>query len=239
MVTPYITVSDAESLIEFLKATFDAHETIRHAPGDGRLHAEVELRGSMLMIGSGPKVTQPRLATLHIYVDDPDATYARALQAGAKSMGAPEDRPYGERSGYVSDALGNIYFIAKRFGTHPGPEGAAQVLPYLFPRQAHPYIGFLERAFGAQRMEIFEHDGRVMHAGVRLGDSIVELGEAHEDVPTHCAFLLYVPSVDEFHARAIAAGGKPIVEPHDRPGVHRFSVVEDPCGYLWTPATPL
>lgn len=232
-VTPYITLPDGEPLITFLKATFGAEETLRHIPGPGRLHAELRIGDSIVMIGAGPGDGNP--AALHVFVDDCDAVFARAIAAGAKNLGDPADRPYGERSGFVEDPFGNVYFIA----TRPGARPPVDVVPYLFPQKARPYIDFLTRAFGGESLGVYEEGGRVMHASVRIGDSVVELGEAHEDVPRGSSFMLHVDDVDKAYEQAIAAGATSVRTPDDRPYGQRDASVLDPAGYTWHPARTL
>lgn len=232
-VTPYITLPDGEPLIAFLKAAFGAVETLRHIPGPGRLHAELRIGDSMLMIGAGPG--EPNPIALHIFVDDCDATFARAIAAGARNLGDPADRPYGERAGFVADPFGNLYFIA----TRPGGRPPVDVVPYLFPQQARPYIDFLARAFDAESLGIHEEGGRVMHASVRIADSVLEMGEAHDGVTRGSSFMLYVDDVDAVYQQALAAGASSIRTPDDRPYGQRDASVLDPAGYTWHPARRL
>jgi PhnB protein len=107
-ITPRIFVDDVEKLIEFLKHTF-------HATGEFRaaMPSEIRIGDSLVMIsGTGPRDAKP--AFLYVYVDDVDATYQRAVQAGATSLEAPLDMPYGDRRGMVRDAFGNVWQIATR-----------------------------------------------------------------------------------------------------------------------------
>lgn len=109
-VTPYLTVQDAAGLIEFLVRVFDAKETERMMRPDGTVgHAEVRIGDSVVMIGGG---STPRLAALYMYVPDVDATYRRALEAGAPSVSEPNDQFYGDRHGAVKDPAGNDWWIA-------------------------------------------------------------------------------------------------------------------------------
>ncbi len=236
-VTPYITVVEAGRFVDFLKQTFGAEETSRVPHGPGRFHAEVRIADSMLMIGpaeSGHETPN----VLHIFVDDCDATFARAIAAGATPMGEPADRPYGERSGFVQDSFGNRFYIATRFASSPGPAGAGSVLPYLHPRQARPYIEFLKDAFGAEELFVYEHQGRVVHAAVRVGDSVLEMGE-QDEVSGPRGFFMYVEDVDALYQRAVAAGAKSLRPPTDEPAGHRGAALSDPAGYTWYAATPL
>jgi PhnB protein len=112
-VTPYLIVRDAAQLIEFLKQAFDAQDSVRMARPDGRImHAEVRIGDSVVMMGEPGDETQLRPCMIHLYVDDADAAYQRALQAGASSVREPANQFYGDRSAGVKDAFGNHWWIA-------------------------------------------------------------------------------------------------------------------------------
>src|SRR6266446_1781735 len=68
---------------------------------------------------------------IHLYVDDADVTYARALQAGARPIYEVADQPWGDRQGAVQDPFGKHWYIAMVKGWTPGPEGIRTVQPYL------------------------------------------------------------------------------------------------------------
>ncbi|HEV2986376.1 MAG TPA: VOC family protein, partial [Vicinamibacterales bacterium] len=201
-VTPYLVVEDAPALIEFTTRVFGAEETHRSAGSGGAIHAEVRIGDSMVMIGGGSEGRpsgRPSMPTaLHVYVEDTDAAYARALDAGAASIGAPVDHEYGERGAGVKDRSGNVWYIATAKGERYVPAGLNAVNVYLHPRRADPVIKFMERAFGATGVEKYASpDGVVHHAHVTIGDSVVEMGEAqgpYQPMPT--MFYLYVPNVE-------------------------------------------
>jgi PhnB protein len=112
-VSPYLTSRGAAALIEFLKAAFDArvgHVTRR--PGGEIGHAEVSIGGGVLMISEASADWPERPSAVHLYLPDVDAAYDRALKAGAESVMAPADQYYGDRSGGVRDASGNLWWIA-------------------------------------------------------------------------------------------------------------------------------
>jgi len=111
-VTPYLTTTKVDALIEFTKHAFGAVETHRDEMGPGRFHVEVRIGDSMVMIGGGPDAA-PVTAMLYLYVDDVDAAYKRALYAGASSVQEPGDTPDGARRGGVKDAFGNLWFFGK------------------------------------------------------------------------------------------------------------------------------
>jgi PhnB protein len=109
-VTPRLVVSDAAALVEFLKQAFGAAgDLLTERP------SVMRIGDSLVMVSSvGPREAMP--AFLYVYVDDIDATYKRALQAGAVSLEEPWDTPYGDRRGMVRDPCGNVWQIA----THKG-----------------------------------------------------------------------------------------------------------------------
>jgi len=113
-VTPYIVINGVAKLIEFVKSSFGATEVMRHTRPDGSvMHAEVRIGDSVIMMGEAPAGGKHFPAMLHLYVDDVDATYQRALEAGATSLREPTDQIYGDRSGGVQDEFGNQWWLAK------------------------------------------------------------------------------------------------------------------------------
>lgn len=112
-ITPYLIVEHAEELVEFVKEAFGATELLRAKGSAGGLHAELRIGDSMIMIGGAPGMQRPAsLGTIYLYVPDVDAVYERALRAGATSVLAPADQPYGDRNAHVVDPFGNTWFIA-------------------------------------------------------------------------------------------------------------------------------
>ena len=112
-VIPYLTVPGVPTLIPFLIAAFGATERLRSERPDGTvMHAEVQLGDSVVMMGEPGDAADSRPASLYLSVDDVDATYARALDAGATSLREPADQSYGERSAGVVDPSGNIWWLA-------------------------------------------------------------------------------------------------------------------------------
>lgn len=111
-VTPYLVVTNAAQLIEFLKQAFGAKQMFRMDSPDGSIaHAEVTIGDSIVMLGQTTPDRAMR-AMLHLYVPDIDASYKSALAAGAVSVREPADQFYGDRSAGVRDAFGNEWWIA-------------------------------------------------------------------------------------------------------------------------------
>ena len=98
-VTPYLSAPDGAALLDFAKNVFGAEEIFRAIGSAGGIHGEVRIGDTMLMMGGGIPGkawrATPNIAALHIYVPDCDATYRRALQAGATSIDEPADQAYG------------------------------------------------------------------------------------------------------------------------------------------------
>ena len=106
--TPRIVVVDVVAQVDFLRFVFGATGDVE--PGRP---AEVRIGDSLLMISStNERATFP--AFLYIYVDDADAAFARAIDAGATVIEDPVDTPYGDRRAMVSDPFGNVFQIAHR-----------------------------------------------------------------------------------------------------------------------------
>jgi PhnB protein len=242
-ITPLLIHSNAPELVEFLKTTFRAEELKRITPADAYgFYSEVRIGDSVIGIGGGRAAEWGNLpSALHVYVDDCDAAYRRALEAGAVTLmgatGEPADRPYGERSAFVRDAFGNYWYIATRLGSTPPAENLGTVLPYAHPARARGYIDFLKQAFGAEEMAVYEQAGRVVHAAVRIGDAVLELGEPEDrtGIPSN-GFFLFVEDVEAAYERALAAGATAVRPPDNTPYGMRAAIVKDPEGYLWWPA---
>jgi PhnB protein len=100
-IAPYFLVDDAPRFIDFLVAAFEGAERIRvPRPDDSIMHAEVAIGNSVIELGDANEQYPQRSMTTHLYVPDADATFARALQAGAASIYAPtDDHPSGDRWG--------------------------------------------------------------------------------------------------------------------------------------------
>ncbi len=241
-VTPYLAVREAEKLIEFVRQAFGAEGRVLGIGSQGGLHAEFRIDDSMVMIGGGAKWRgTPMPASLHLYVRDADAVYQRALAAGATSLYAPMDQPYGDREAGVEDLSGNQWFIATHKATGHAPKGFGALTPGLRAKGAPQLLDFLKEAFGAEEVSLTRSpDGALIHGEVRLGDSMVELGEAHGRWgPMPTMLLLYVDNVDACYRRALTAGATSSSEPADQPYGGRTAAVNDPQGNLWYFSAPI
>jgi len=241
-IAPYILVHGAAQFIEFLKGAFAGAERVRVPDPDGAImHCEVGIGNSVVELGDANQEHPPRPTTIHLYVDDADATYQRALQAGATSIHPVSDQPWGDRQGCVKDPFGNVWYIAMVKGWTPGPEGLRSVQPYLHLRDAHNIIPFVEAAFGAEALGVAKSpEGKVLHATIKIGNATLEIDEAHgEFQPMPCYLHVYVPDTDALYARALRAGASSVEPPATKPYGDRSAAVKDPFGNTWYLATYL
>ncbi|HEX8592331.1 MAG TPA: VOC family protein [Pseudomonas sp.] len=119
--TVFLGIKEAAQAIEFYKQAFGATEDFRLDTPDGRVgYAALRIGTSMLMmsepceqgaLGSPEKSGKPPVG-LHLYVQDADATYQRALDAGAEQLTPVTDMFYGDRTGTLKDPYGHCWFIA-------------------------------------------------------------------------------------------------------------------------------
>jgi PhnB protein len=114
-VSPYLMVSDAAKLIDFMIRVFDGEEIERHSRPDGSVgHAEVKIGDTIVMLGGVSGDWKPMPGSLYVYVPDADATYARALEHGAEPVMPPSQQFYGDKMGGITDPFGNLWWIATR-----------------------------------------------------------------------------------------------------------------------------
>jgi PhnB protein len=120
---PYLSVHGAAAAIEFYKRAFGATEVMRMAGPDGRVgHAEIKIGSALLMLADehpemdfrSPKslgIARSPVG-IHLYVDDVDAVYKRALEAGATSIREPADQFYGDRNAQLQDPSGHVWYLS-------------------------------------------------------------------------------------------------------------------------------
>jgi PhnB protein len=130
-VTPYLHVSGANAAIDFYKSVLGAEERMRMPAPEGRIgHAELEIGDAIIMLADefpamgvgGPKSIGGTPVTLHVYVDDVDATFEAALAAGATSVRDVENQFYGDRTGQFEDPFGHRWSVATHVEDVPPEE---------------------------------------------------------------------------------------------------------------------
>jgi PhnB protein len=120
-VTPYLCVDGANEAIQFYSSVLGARERVRMDGPDKKVgHAELQIGDSLVMLADefpemgalSPKTVGGTPVTISVYVEDVDATYEGALQAGAKSLRPLENQFYGDRTGQFEDPFGHRWSIA-------------------------------------------------------------------------------------------------------------------------------
>jgi uncharacterized glyoxalase superfamily protein PhnB len=239
-VTPYLTVADVPAEIEFVTKVFGAEGKLYGLGSQGGYHSEYQIGDSMVMIGGGGEGSSwkgtANPASLHMYVEDVDAVYEKAVQAGATSLMPPTNQEYGDRDAAVIDVGGNHWYIGTSQGPAYKPPGVSDLMPYLHPTGAPRMIDFLKQAFAAEEVFVYQSpDGIVHHAKLAIGNSIVEMGEAHAQwQPMPMVFMLYVDDVEAWYARAMkAAGVISLSAPKAQAYGDRVGAVKDPFNNVW------
>ncbi|MFZ3217441.1 MAG: VOC family protein [Candidatus Acidiferrales bacterium] len=239
--TPYLLATGAAKLIEFLKAGFAAEEVFR-VPGakpNSIMHAELRLGESIVELSDGSPEFPPRPVWNAFYVDDADAVFASAIRAGATVVREPADQPWGDRTGYLKDPSGNVWEITTHHDSAHLTPDTRSLVPGFNPRGAAQFIEFLEKAFAAKEAFMLKSpDGKILHARIRIGDSILAVVEAVGQYPVMPFHLhVYVPDTDAVYQRALDAGAKSLRAPRNEPYGDRAAVVTDAFGNLWSLAT--
>jgi PhnB protein len=130
-VTPYLIVDGGSAAIDFYTSVLGATERMRMpAPEDKVGHAELEIGDSVIMLADeapdmdarGPRAVGGTPVSLHVYVEDADSVFERAVQAGAKALRPVEDRFYGDRSGSFEDPFGHQWHVATHVEDIPADE---------------------------------------------------------------------------------------------------------------------
>jgi uncharacterized glyoxalase superfamily protein PhnB len=118
-ISPYLLYEDAGAAIEWLTRAFGMTERLRMTTDDGAVnHAEMRLDDGVVLLGHpGPEYRNPNSTgnvhmSVRVYVDDVDAHYARAFDAGARIIEEPADQPYGERAYGALDLEGHHWYFA-------------------------------------------------------------------------------------------------------------------------------
>ena len=120
-VTPYLSVNDAAAAIEFYKKGFGATELMRLPGPDGKLgHAEIRIGDALVMLADefpeygnlSPRTLGGSAVRLHMYVEDVDAFFEKALAAGAKVLIPIANQFYGDRSGRLEDPFGHVWLVS-------------------------------------------------------------------------------------------------------------------------------
>ena len=130
-VMPYLIVDGAAAAIDFYRSVLGATERMRMAGPDGKIgHAELGIGDSVIMLAdenpamdiTGPRSVGGSPVTIHVYVEDVDGVFQRAVAAGARALHQVEDRFYGDRSGGFEDPFGHRWSVATHVEDVPPEE---------------------------------------------------------------------------------------------------------------------
>jgi len=119
------------------------------------------------------------------------------------------------------------------------PEGYQQVMPYLIVKGAAKFVDFMKKVFGGEeKMKVMRDENTIMHAEIRIGDSVIMLADATSHFePRPAGLFVYVEDADETYHKAIAEGATSITPMSDQE-YGRSGGVTDPFGNVWWPTTP-
>jgi PhnB protein len=130
-VIPYLSIEGAAAAIDFYRTVFGATERVRMGSPDGKIgHAELDIGTGVVMLadvfpdmgGKSPKMIGGTPVTLMVYVEDVDACFERALEAGATATRKVEDQFYGDRAGTFEDPFGHLWHVATHVEDVPEEE---------------------------------------------------------------------------------------------------------------------
>jgi PhnB protein len=128
----------------------------------------------------------------------------------------------------------------------PIPEGYHSITPYLIIKGAADAIEFYKKAFGATELFRMDHEGKIGHAEIKIGDSPIMLSDEHPGMGylapqtiggTPVSLMIYVDDVDKIYPQAIASGGTELKALQDQFYGDRSGTLKDPFGHIWTVAT--
>ena len=241
-IAPYIVVNGAAKFIEFLKTAFQGTERLRVPRPDGAvMHAEIGIGNSVIELADANEQHPPRPTTVHLYVDDADAAYERALQAGATSIYPVDDQFWGDRQGCAKDGFGNVWYIALAKTWEPSADRMRSVQPYLHLRGAEKMIPFAEAAFRAEILGVTKSpEGKILHATVKINHATFEIDEAEGQFQPMPSYLhVYMPDADAGYAAAVRAGATSVETPATKSYGERCAAVKDEFDNTWFMATYL
>jgi len=116
-IMPYLMLNGAKKFFDFTESVFDAQETYLKFREDGKtiMHSEIQINGSTIMFCEATEEWKAQPANLFVYVENADASYKKAIDAGATTIMELNDQDYGRTCG-VQDPVGNVWWITSISG---------------------------------------------------------------------------------------------------------------------------
>lgn len=112
-ITPYFRVENAQKFIEFLEKAFNAQCLFISNRNDGSIaNAQIKIDDSIIEVSDSTMEMPPMYFAIHLYVEDVDFTFQKAVKEGAIAIMQPENREYGDRDSFIKDPFGNSWYIA-------------------------------------------------------------------------------------------------------------------------------
>ena len=198
-ITPYLHPKGAPKVLDFLRRAFGAEEVFRAQDTAGTVHhAKIRIGDSIIAMGEAHGRYQPMPPALHLYVPNTDATYKRALEAGAISIDEPVDQAYGDRYAGVKDPFGNVWYIATHLRdftlpAEPTAPSEAQpralevephrrpgsIMPFMYHDDVVKAFELYRKVFAAtEQHRVTQPDGKVSHIVMAIGGTQVMLRDA-------------------------------------------------------------
>lgn len=301
--TPQLTIKGVDEAIAFYEKALGAERLFAlPGPSGATMHAEIRIGDSIIMLDEesveqgmrSPTSLGGTAATLMVYLEDSDAAYAAAVEAGAKATMPMEDQFWGDRYGELVDPFGHRWALATHVedltpeqmgqraqlamqpppdaekkakkskkkakdapppwkeiagtpATDPTPEPYHTVTVALTVDDAAATIAFYEQAFGATKGDVMpDGSGKIMHAELTIGDSILMLSDEYPEMGgtsaktlggSAVAVHMYVEDVDAAFERATTAGATAAMPVAEMFWGDRYGAVVDRAGVLWGVAT--
>ena len=235
--TQYLILDNAAGFLKFIEGALVAKERFLMRDSDGIIrHAEAQIGESIIEFAEAGGQWKAMPAGLHYYVKNSDEVYAQALRAGGTSLYEPVNRDYGDREAGVRDPSGNYWFISTHTaGKSYKPEILQDLNTYFSVKDSARFLDFLVKAFSAEVLENHAaKDGSIMHAKVRIGDTVFELSEGRAPWgPRAVSHHLYAENCDEVFARGLANGCKELQPLADQFYGDRSGSLLDAWGNHW------
>lgn len=251
---PGLHYRDAQAGIAFLERVFGFERMSVYEGENGRVdHAELRLGPGIVMANTGTPLVRAAgddgtyTEGLSVYVADIEGHYERAVREGATIIMPLETKDYGGAGYAALDSEGHQWFFGSYYpGDFEGNDTRANVSAYLCVDNAEAALAFYAAAFGAVEKYRIPWEGRIGHAEIAVGQTVLMLSDEAPELGVlspktlggaGVAFVLEVPDLDAAWATALAAGATVNRDISEAP-YGRGGWLLDPFGFRWNLMTP-